>query len=234
MASGSERVGGLEVLLATRRSLVVDKPAGVPSEMTRDVEGRSVLERVRRDGYTEARLPHRLDAITGGVLVIAPDREGAAFHSRRVRDGAWTKLYVARVRRLGSLVEVRAALLGRQLVHLKRVGRSAEVVLAGGKRAELEVLAVEEAGDGSLDQADVLVRLLTGRYHQIRATLAHLGHPLAGDGLYGGGAGRPLLTHAALRLEADDDVGPVWVRSRQFDSVAPAVVDAMAGFIDRS
>jgi hypothetical protein len=44
----------------------------------------------------------------------------------------------------------------------------------------------------------VLIRLHTGRYHQIRAMLAHLGAPLAGDALYGGAPGRPYLEHVLL------------------------------------
>mmetsp|Transcript_71868 Transcript_71868/g.221996 ORF Transcript_71868/g.221996 Transcript_71868/m.221996 type:complete len:92 (-) Transcript_71868:38-313(-) len=62
----------------------------------------------------------------------------------------------------------------------------------------------------------VKVRIHTGRLHQIRAHLAHCGHPLAGDGLYGAGAGptwcpRIFLHCCDLRLDIGD--GPLAVRS---------------------
>ena len=60
-----------EVLLERAGTLLIHKPAGVSSQMRVDADGVSIIERVRRNGFPRAELPHRLDRMTGGVLVVA-------------------------------------------------------------------------------------------------------------------------------------------------------------------
>lgn len=62
----------------------------------------------------------------------------------------------------------------------------------------LEVLAVTHSRKQGTSRA--IIELHTGRYHQIRAMCAWLGHPLVGDSLYGGPAGTFELTHAMLSV----------------------------------
>ena len=70
-----------EVLLDRAGTLVIDKPAGISSQMRVDTEGVSIIERVRRNGFPRAELPHRLDRMTGGVLVVATDLDTLRFHN---------------------------------------------------------------------------------------------------------------------------------------------------------
>jgi 23S rRNA pseudouridine955/2504/2580 synthase len=66
------------------------------------------------------------------------------------------------------------------------------------------------------------VRLLTGRTHQIRVHLAHVGHPVVGDEKYGGGAAKRLLLHAAkLAFRHPLTGGPV-----RLDSPMPSAMQA--------
>jgi 23S rRNA-/tRNA-specific pseudouridylate synthase len=189
----SERLG-MPVVFETDHELVVVKPAGLASELSDDRKGASLLERVRRRlDLPEARLPHRLDRLTLGLLLVAKDAKSIAWHGDRIRDGEWEKLYLARV----ATTAGEADLLGEHRAYLKRRGGKAELVRSGGKPCRLGVLAVRP--DASRPgQAHVLIRLLTGRYHQIRAMLAGLGRPLVGDALYGGAPGEPYLEHARL------------------------------------
>jgi len=223
---GGEAIEGLTVLWRSEREVVVDKPAGLASESPYGSERDSVLTRVRR-WCGEAKLPHRLDAMTSGVLVVALDDEAVRWHNAEVAARRWRKFYVARVGGTGG--ERRACggggerdgerggadgLLGEHVVHLKRKGKRAEVVRAGGQRAALTVLAA--AADPAVHGArQVLLELHTGRFHQVRATLAHAGAPLVGDGLYGGvgAAGSALLRHVALRFRPTGDEGTAWVRA---------------------
>ena len=189
-----------EILLERAGTLVLSKPAGVSSQMRVDNEGVSIIERVRRNGYPKAELPHRLDRMTGGVIVVATDFHSLRFHNESIRDGLWTKIYVARVARPLYCHK----LLGKKRLYMRRKGRKAHVVKSGGKVARMEVLALADV-PGSHDQIDVVIDLGTGRYHQIRAGLASMKAPLVGDVTYGGVEGvQPILTHVMMRFPLPD------------------------------
>ncbi len=194
---------GLALVHRGAGELVLDKPPGVASELTSDPAGRSVLERVRRAGWPDARLVHRLDRVTRGLLVVALDRAAAAAHGERIRGGAWRKLYVARVAMPAGAGE----LIGEHQAYVKRVGMRAELVRAGGKPARLRILDVATAPERA-GEAHVLVELLTGRFHQIRVMLAGLGAPLVGDQRYGGYSGPLHLDLVALVAQLEEESAP--------------------------
>jgi 23S rRNA pseudouridine1911/1915/1917 synthase len=194
---------GLPVLLDTPHELVLAKPSGMATELTSDPKCTSLLSRVRSampSGRTP-RLPHRLDRVTRGIVVVALTDEAIRFHNAQIREGGWTKLYLARVRypREKSLDD----LVGLHRFHLRRRAGRAEVVRSGGKRAITEVIAVAGATDRD-DEVHALLRLHTGRYHQIRVSMAALGTPLVDDWLYDPDAVRHgdrfYLEHIALRF----------------------------------
>ena len=197
----------LSVLWQGDREIAIFKPAGLSSERPthgssttdpsderpprkRGVGGFSaaedasardcVLERARLQfHWPEARLPHRLDRPTLGVLMIAADALRAADHAREIREKKWTKYYIARVEArtsAGAATEI----VGRHRAYVRREGRLARCVRSGGDPASLEVLAVALAEDAPR-HAHLLIRLETGRFHQIRVMMANLGFPLVGD-----------------------------------------------------
>lgn len=190
-------LGDIPVVHDGATEVVLVKPAGMPTEMRADPGDRSLLARVRRGGWPQARLPHRLDRVTSGLQVVARDADAVAWHNRAVEQRAWAKRYIARI---GMDVDA-ATLLGEHRRYLRREGRTAVVVRSGGQPA---FLVVEEVVDDPVmpDVGQVLVRLLTGRYHQIRVMLAELGAPLVGDLRYGGRPDPegPWLEHAELVL----------------------------------
>lgn len=188
--------------------LVVVKPAGLVCEAPRDPSADTLLARLAGRGFRDLRLPHRLDAPACGLVLVARTAAAAAHYAREIEARRWLKLYVARV---AAPADAAAALSGPHKAFLKVRGRQAVVVRSGGKAAWLDVVATSPAPDAA-SESHVLVRLRTGRFHQIRAMLAHLGAPLTGDTRYGGPARRPfVLEHVALGTRlADTGAWTVW------------------------
>ena len=190
----------LRVLAERAGLLAVDKPAGVPSHPLEYDEPGTALGSVLAlrpevrdagEGGLECGLVHRLDTQTSGVLVFATEPTAwraarAAFAGRRVR-----KRYVARVH--GSLHA--AAELD---LRLDSRGRRVRVVERGGRESLTRLRPLEVGAESSLLE----VEPVTGLRHQIRAVLAHLGHPVLGDALYGSPLelGRHLLHAEAIEL----------------------------------
>ena len=120
---------------------------------------------------------HRLDATTTGCIIVASDRPTVGFLSEQFKERRVGKLYLARVK--GKMTEVR-----RLHLPVKRDATDATkmAVGSGGKHSDTIVrpLAFEEAGGTTL----VAVVILTGRTHQIRLALAHVGFPIIGDRKY--------------------------------------------------
>jgi 23S rRNA pseudouridine1911/1915/1917 synthase len=183
----------LDVLAEASGLIAVDKPAGVPShplefDETGTALGAMLALRpeiaVAGEGGLECGLVHRLDVLTSGVLVFATEREAwirarAAFAERRVR-----KRYLARVH--GRLREPREIRL-----RLAQRGDHVRVVERGGRESHTRIRPLEVGPDSSLLELEPV----TGFRHQLRAVLAHLGHPILGDAVYGSplALGRHLL-----------------------------------------
>jgi 23S rRNA pseudouridine1911/1915/1917 synthase len=163
--------------------IAVDKPAGLPVHPLAPDETHSVLNGlVARhpelvgvgEGGLRSGVVHRLDTGTSGVLVFA------------LRDDAWR---AARAAFAGKRVEkrylarVHGAFAGEREVELllENRGSHARVVARGGRLAVSRIRALETGADMTL----VAVFMHTGVRHQIRATLAELGHVIVGDRVYG-------------------------------------------------
>jgi 23S rRNA pseudouridine1911/1915/1917 synthase len=175
--------------------VVVDKPAGLASEPTRQAS-LSVADTLRKRGVVTAAV-HRLDVDTSGVLVLARGPLAAAAWGRVFADGDVRRFYLGLVR---GVVEQDAGVIDAHLVPPDRSGRSA-VVDASDRFGKRAVTAWEVLGRG--DGATlVALRPQTGRTHQLRVHLAFLGHPLVGDRRYGPPTTAPHLGLHARALHA--------------------------------
>jgi len=188
----------LSVVYEDAALLVVDKPAGMPCHPLQPGErgtlGSALLARYPElagvgHGPREPGLVHRLDTETSGLLLVA--RDSATFEAllRRLREGAIDKRYRA----------LCAAQLTAPAVHrayLRARGPRVTVrsePFEGGEPIATELLRAEPLAAFTLVEA----KAPFARRHQLRAHLAALGHPLAGDALYGGPA-LPGLSHHFL------------------------------------
>ncbi len=168
--------------------LVALKPQGVPSceDESKDLDMLTILknyikERDEKPGNVYLGLVHRLDRPTGGVMVFAKTSKAAARLSAQMKEGDFQKVYYAVL--VGSLTKKSQTLSN----YLKKnpINNMVYVcgqTVAGAKYAELEYKVVEEKNNLSFTE----IKLHTGRTHQIRVQMSHLGFPVFGDMRYGG------------------------------------------------
>jgi 23S rRNA pseudouridine1911/1915/1917 synthase len=173
--------------------LIVDKPAGlVVHPSAGHATGtlvHALLGRARDRGEPlgsvagvgRPGIVHRLDKDTSGLLVVAKTDAAQASLMRQFGERTIEKEYVALVRGAAPAVRGRIeAPVGRDPRDRQRMA-----VVAGGREAVTEYDVLGAAAGYSL----LSLRPRTGRTHQLRAHLAYLGLPIAGDVRYGGGAG---------------------------------------------
>lgn len=163
--------------------VVLDKPPGIvvhPSGRIRD--GTLVQLLARRDAAEGIRAGvhavHRLDRDTSGVLLVARTPGAHARLDSALREGRIRRRYLALAE---GHPDIPGGLIDLPLVR-EAGGGSRRVVKPGGAPARTRVKVLERLPGAAL----LAVTLDTGRTHQIRAHLAHLGHPLLGDAPYGG------------------------------------------------
>lgn len=203
---------GLDIVDETPDLFIVRKPAGLPVQPGTGHTD-SVVTRLERTFARSDFVPapvHRLDRDTSGLLVVARRYEALRALNQAFAERTVHKEYLAWC--VGQWPHAEPQRLEDSLAKLGPAGHEQMAASAGGKFAALTATPLVRRRESSL----LLITLHTGRTHQIRAQLALRGHPIAGDGKYGGKkailAGTPLLLHA-YRLRVDEQswsVLPDW------------------------
>ena len=160
--------------------IAIDKPAGVAVHGGSGVS-LGLIEQLRRE-RPEARfleLVHRLDRGTSGLLLLAKKRSALTALHTQLREGQIQKCYVALVK--GRWQPPRTAIKLPLHKYVLQSGERRVRVDDSGQPAHTIVRRMAAYGDLTLVEAE----LKTGRTHQIRVHLAHVGHPIAGDDKYG-------------------------------------------------
>lgn len=178
----------LIVLHEDNHIIVVFKPQNIPccEDSSKDMDLLTVIkehvkEKENKSGNVYVGLVHRLDRVTGGVMVYAKSSKAASRLSEQMRSGDFEKKYFTVL--VGSPREKRATLTDYMKKNpINNMVYVCPQTVEGAKFAELEYKVVEEVNGLSL----ALVTLHTGRTHQIRVQMSHNNTPVYGDMRYGG------------------------------------------------
>lgn len=185
------RGGGFELAWRDAQLAVVVKPAGLPSIPPRE-GGPSLAGGLRGRFGDAATLLHRLDREASGLLLVSlGDPESRERLARQVREHRLERGYLA----IATGILAAGEADDERLIDQPIAARRGQAVVAkgpGSKAARTRIRVLARGAERSL----LAVELDTGRLHQIRAHLAHLGHPLLGDARYGGPEAPRLALHA--------------------------------------
>lgn len=241
-AEATELVGEnipLDIVFEDDDLLVINKPAGLtvhpaPGNYTGTLVQAVIFHCEGRlsgiNGELRPGIVHRIDKDTSGLLVVAKNDAAHRGLARQFAKHSISRTYIAAIK--GNLArhsgKVEAS-IGRHPIHRLR-----RAVIDGGKPAVTHYKVLERFGVGA---TLVECTLETGRTHQIRVHMAHLGHPLLGDPLYGQpgplkGLGavdlpRRQMLHAAV-LGFNHPNGGKWM---EFSSPLPADMQAVIGVL---
>lgn len=243
----------LTIVFEDDHLIVIDKPAGLVVHPAAGHEDGTLVNALIAHcgdtlsgigGVKRPGIVHRLDKDTSGLLVVAKTdaaHQGlAALFADHGREGSLVREYRAFVwgapSRPGGTIE---ATIGR---HARQREKMAVVAESKGRHAVTHWELLERFGTPEAVASLVACQLETGRTHQIRVHMAHLGHPLLGDMTYGSG-----FKTKAARLSADAqaalaDLGrqalhaavlgfehPVTGEELLFESALPPELERLAG-----
>jgi 23S rRNA pseudouridine955/2504/2580 synthase len=180
-----EQIDQAEAMLIERTdsALVLNKPPGLATQggtkTHTHVDG--LLDAYANEDEPRPRLVHRLDKDTSGVLLVARTPGSAAFFSKRFSGRSAKKVYWALVVGVPDVAEgTIEAPIGKQP---GTGGEKMHVDEENGLPAKTKYRMIERAGNSA---AWLELEPMTGRTHQLRVHCAAMGHPIVGDGKYGG------------------------------------------------
>ena len=142
------------------------------------------------NGVIRPGIVHRIDKDTSGLLVVAKNDESHVFLSSLLKDHGIKRVYHAIL--IGHLKEHSGTVNAPIARH--PVDRKKMAVVKGGKEAITHYEVIAEYPSFTYAKME----LETGRTHQIRVHMSHIGHPLVGDTVYGGGKTQFEKTNASL------------------------------------
>ncbi len=171
-----------EILYLDSHLLAIEKPASLltqPSPLgginLEDQAKALIKKRFHKPGRVFLTPIHRLDFPVSGLVLFARNSKSLARMQDQMRMKQIKKIYYARVE---GQVQKKQERLEHLLVH---GNRRAIVSTHSGKTSILHYQLIKRDPSSSL----IKIELCTGRYHQIRAQLSHIGHPICGDSKYG-------------------------------------------------
>jgi 23S rRNA pseudouridine1911/1915/1917 synthase len=183
----------LPILYEDDDCIVINKPVGVLTHSKGAFNPEATVatflrQRVADMDGERAGIVHRLDRATSGVMICAKTSEALSFLQKQFSQRKVKKKYIAIVS--GHLVNEHAVID----MPIERNPKKPQTfrVGANGKQAKTEYQVLETNDKLSLLELSPT----TGRTHQLRVHLNHLGHPILGDTLYGGKPAERLFLHA--------------------------------------
>ncbi len=175
----------LHIVYEDEDLLVVDKPAGIAVYPAPGHPSRTLMNAIMAhypeitsiEGSVRPGIVHRLDKNTSGLIVVAKNRSAQMELMAQIKQRAVVKKYLVVVRGRPEPDEATIeARIGRHPRDRKRMA-----VVQNGRESHTDYRVLRPLNGFSLVEAT----LHTGRTHQIRVHFAHIGHPVAGDAVYG-------------------------------------------------
>lgn len=181
MKTKEEYVKNLNVLYEDNHVIVVEKYINVLSQKdeTNDIDMNEIIKeylkrKYNKPGNVYLGLIHRLDRRVGGVMVFAKTSKAAQRLSEGIINHQFTKRYLAKV--VGKITTNGSINLKLEKDEKTRMA----IVTPTGKLSCLNYTVIKANEKTTL----LSIELITGRYNQIRASFAHIGHPLVNDYKY--------------------------------------------------
>lgn len=163
--------------------LVLNKPVGLLSVPGIGPEKRDCLALRAAAAYPGARIVHRLDRDTSGVILLARDADSHRELSRQFHDREVRKSYIAIV---AGLLDQDSGVIDLPMRKDLNPANAPRQVIdhAEGRPAVTHWWVQERINDDHGGRTRVLMKPITGRSHQLRLHMKHIGHPIVGDDLY--------------------------------------------------
>ncbi len=167
------------ILHKDHQIVVANKPAGLPCTSSKG-QTEDLQSQLRKYLKSDLHLIHRIDQPVTGICVFAKTKNATARLSEEWKEGRVEKVYLGVTRGNPKAIE---GIHEHFILKLNRINKSVivEEESEKAKKARLEINFVDRTEHLAL----MKVNLLTGRHHQIRTQLAHLGYPIRGDVKYG-------------------------------------------------
>ncbi len=224
----------LDIVYEDENILLLDKKVGLLSHPDETEYNDTLITRVKRYLYEKGdydpkdensfapALVNRIDRNTGGIVIAAKNAETLRILNQKLKDRELEKYYLCVVH--GTLNKKSGTLVGWLIKDEKK---NKVQVYDNPKPDAKEIRTRYKVLDEKDGLSLVRVELLTGRTHQIRAHLAHIGHPLLGDGKYGtnalnkdkGGYKKQCLYSYRLQFTFTTDAGILnYLNGRAFEA----------------
>ncbi len=212
----------LDIIYEDENIILLDKKVGLLSHPDEGEYVDTLITRVERYLYEKGEydpkgensfapaLANRIDRNTGGIVIAAKNAESLRILNQKIKDRELDKIYLCIAH--GRFSKKEATLKA----YLKKDEKKNKVQVYDSPKPDAkEIRTRYKVLDEKNNLSLVRVELLTGRTHQIRAHLAHIGHPLLGDGKYGtnalnkaqGGYKKQCLYSYRLQFKFTTDAG---------------------------
>lgn len=209
----------LSIIFEDNHILAINKPSGIPTQDTPtnevSLEALAKLyikQKYQKPGAVYLHAIHRLDKPASGIVIFAKTSKALERLNEEIRSKRTVKQYLALVE--GQLLQPKAT-LENFMFH----GEHRAIITSDKTQGQHAKLTYEHLSH-TPTQSLLRIHLETGRYHQIRAQLAHIGHPILGDTKYGSHSPFPKNT-IALHHQLFSITHPISKQLQTFETPFP-------------